>query len=98
MAEVVVIEFAAPEALELYRSVNRELGIDPDDGSGDWPVPLVHHIAGQSDGKLVVVEIWDSKEGQEEFMPRLQAAFEAAKVPPPARVEWFHLVGQMHRG
>lgn len=97
MPDVVVIEFTVPEALELYMSVSRALGVDPDGGSGDWPKPLVHHIAGESDGKLVVVEVWESKADQEEFMPRLQAAFQSAQTPPPARVEWFNLAGQMHR-
>jgi hypothetical protein len=97
MAEVVVIEFTSPEAVKLYNSVNRILNVDASDGSGDWPAPLIHHVAAESNDKLIVVEVWESKADQEQFMTRLGAAFEEANVPPPTRVEWFNLAGQMHR-
>jgi len=98
MPEVVVIEFEAPDAIEIYRSVNRELGLDLETGAGDWPAPLSNHIAAASDNKLIVVEIWDSQADQARFMERLGAAFQAANVPPPTSVEWFALAGAMHRG
>jgi len=98
MPEVVVIEFDAPDAIEIYRSVSRELGIDPATGSGDWPAPLSNHVAAASDNKLIVMEIWDSQADQERFMEQLGAAFKAANVPPPTSVEWFVLAGAMHRG
>ena len=97
MAEVVVLEFSVPEAVNIYNSVNRILGVDPSDGSGDWPAPLIHHVAGESGDKLIVVEVWESKADQEQFMERLGTAFQEANVPPPTRVEWFNLAGQTHR-
>ena len=97
MADLVVLEFSAPEAVNLYTNVNRILGVDPSDGSGDWPTPLVHHVAGELGDKLIVVEVWESKADQEEFMGRLGAAFHEANVPAPVRVEWFNVAGQMHR-
>ena len=98
MSEVVVIEFDAPEALAIYNAVNRLLGVDPSSGSGDWPAPLTSHVAGESGDKLIVVEVWESRTVQEEFMrSRLGPAFQEANVPQPTRVEWFTLAGEMHR-
>jgi hypothetical protein len=96
--EIIVLEFTAPEAAEIYRSVNRLLGLE--EGSSDlgsWPAPLLSHVAGASGDKLIVVEAWESRAAQEEFMTQLGAAFEKASVPPPTRVEWFTPVGEMHR-
>jgi hypothetical protein len=98
MSEVVVIEFDAPGAVEVYNSVNRVLGIDTESGSGDWPAPLISHVAGESGDKLIVVEVWESRADQERFMQsRLGPAFHEAKVPQPTRVEWFAKAGEMHR-
>jgi hypothetical protein len=97
MAELLVLEFSAPEAVSIYTNVNRVLGLDASNGSGDWPTPLLHHVAGESGDKLIIVEVWESRAEQEEFMGRLGAAMQEANVPPPLRVEWFNLAGQMHR-
>ncbi len=98
MSDVVVIEFDAPRAVEIYDSVNRILGLDPSSGSGDWPDALISHVAGESGDKLIVVEVWESRAAQEAFMQsRLGPAFHGANVPQPKRVEWFILAGEMHR-
>jgi hypothetical protein len=98
MSEVLVLEFAAPQALEIYTSVNRLLGVDPSSGSGDWPAPLKSHVAGESGDKLIVMEVWESRAAQEQFMQsRLGPAFHEANVPQPTRVEWFSQAGEMHR-
>lgn len=98
MPEVLVLEFDAPEAVELYRKVSGILKVDPSTGAGDWPPPLLHHIAGEAGRKLVVVEVWESKAAQEEFLQRdLMPAFQAANVSPPSRAEWFNHAGEMHR-
>lgn len=98
MPEVLVLEFDAPEAVELYRKVSGILKVDPSTGAGDWPPPLLHHIAGEAGNKLVVVEVWESKAAQEEFLHRdLLPAFQQANVPPPSRAEWFNHAGEMHR-
>lgn len=98
MPEVLVLEFTAPEAVELYRKVSGILGVDPSTGSGDWPPPLLTHVAGESGDKLIVVEVWESKARQEEFMQsQLAPAFKEANVPPPTRAEWFAHAGEMHR-
>lgn len=97
MPEVLVLEFSAPQAVEIYRKVGGILGVDPSTGSGDWPSPLMTHIAGESGDKLIVVEVWESKAAQEEFMnTRLAPAFQEANVPQPTRVEWFAHAGEMH--
>lgn len=97
MADVLVLEFSTPDAMALYLKVNGILGVSPD-GSGDWPSPLAHHVAANIGDKLIVLEVWDSKAAQEEFMQsRLGPALHQAEAPQPARVEWFALAGQMHR-
>lgn len=98
MAEVLVLEFTTPGAVEIYRRVNDLLGADATTGSGDWPAGLLSHVAGEAGDKLVVVEMWESKSAQEEFMhARLGPAFGQANVPQPTRVEWFALAGEMRR-
>ena len=98
MPEVLVLEFSSPQAADLYRKVSSLLNVDPSTGAGDWPPPLLHHIAGESGDTLIVVEVWESKAAQEEFMQSdLAPAFQEANVPPPTRVEWFAHVGEMHR-
>jgi hypothetical protein len=96
--DVLVLEFETPEAVALYKKVSDILNVDPSTGSGDWPSPLLHHVAGESGDKLIVVEVWESKAAQEEFMEKnLAPAFQQANVPPPTRAEWFSHAGEMHR-
>jgi hypothetical protein len=98
MSEVVVIEFAAPEALKLYMEVNRILGIDESTTEEDMPAGLISHLAGESGDKLIVVEVWESKADQAAFMEsRLGPAFHEANMPQPTRVEWFNHAGGIHR-
>ena len=37
MTDMLVLEFTAPQAGEIYRSVNRLLGLDDSSDLGDWP-------------------------------------------------------------
>jgi len=97
MAEMVVIEFSAPNAVTIYNEVNRILGWEGTPSSERWPTGLLSHAAGESGEKLIVVEVWESKEAQEEFMTsQLGPAFAEAKVPEPTRVEWFSNVADVH--
>lgn len=98
MPDVLILEFETPEAVVLYGKVAHILNVDPSTGTGDWPSPLLHHVAGESDDKLIVVEVWESRAVQETFMEKdLGPVFETAKVPHPTRVEWFAHAGEMHR-
>lgn len=95
MAELLVLEFSAPDAKELYYKVSRSMGIDASAGTGDWPAGILSHVGGESGGNLVVVETWESKAAQEKFMAdRLGPALQQAQVPEPKRVEWFTLLGK----
>jgi hypothetical protein len=99
MAEVVVIEFSEPNAVNLYHRVNKILGWEggaPD--ADNWPAGMLSHIAGESGDKLVVVEVWQSQADQQAFMQsQLGPAFAEAEVPQPARIEWFADVADIHR-
>jgi hypothetical protein len=98
MAEVVVIEFSAPSAVNIYQQVNKILGWDGTPDSEVLPAGMKSHIAGESGDKLVVVEVWESQEAQQAFMDsQLGPAFAEAQVPEPTRVEWFTDVADVHR-
>ncbi len=69
-----------------YWAVNEKLGINRD-GNGDYPKGLVTHLGGPTPNGWVVMEVWESKASQEEFMAtRLGAALGAAGVPAPAQL------------
>ena len=92
MAELIVIEVDCDPAL--YPKVNEVLGLDPATGSGDWPKGLLSHIGGGADGKVVVVEAWESRADQESFMAaRLGPALGQVGVPMPKRMEWLRVPG-----
>jgi len=96
MADLLVLEFASGVGPEQYAAVNEQLGLG--DGAEGWPEHMSYHVAGESGGKFVVVEVWDSQADEEEFLHnRLMPAFQAVGVPQPSRVEWLSLVGE-HRG
>jgi hypothetical protein len=98
MADLLILEFSTPEAVELYNQVNKLIGIDPTTNSGDWPEDMLSHQAGGEGERLFVVESWKSRGAQEEFMnTRLGPAFGEAHVPPPANVTWLPQVGTFHR-
>jgi hypothetical protein len=69
-----------------YWAVNEKLGIGRD-GKGDYPPGLLTHVGGPTPTGWVVIELWDTKSSQEQFMAsRLGAALEAAGVPAPSQV------------
>jgi hypothetical protein len=69
-----------------YWAVNEKLGIGRN-GKGDYPKGLVSHIGGPTATGWAVMEVWESKAAQEEFMAsRLGAALGAAGVPAPAQL------------
>jgi hypothetical protein len=97
MAEVVVIEFALPDAVSIYNKVNKIIGWEGVPDSEAWPHGLISHIAAEAGNKLIVVEAWESQADQEQFMgSKLGPAFHEANVPPPTRVEWFSGVMNVH--
>ncbi len=97
MAEVVVIEFALPDAVSIYNSVNKIIGWEGVPDSAAWPDGLISHIAAEAGDKLIVVEAWESQADQETFMAsKLGPAFHEANVPAPTRVEWFSGVMNVH--
>ena len=96
MAELLILEFSAPSAVELYHQVNKLLGVDPTTGRGDWPAGIIDHRAGSEGETLVVVESWESRAAQEDFMrSRLMPAFAEAHAPQPVRVTWLPEVGHL---
>ena len=92
MAEVIIIEVDCDPSL--YPKVNQTLGLDPNTGAGDWPKGLVTHIGGGADGTVVVVEVWESRAEQEEWMAStLGPALAQNGVGQPKRMEWLTLLG-----
>jgi len=94
MPEVIVIEVDCDPAL--YPKVNEILGLDVDTGGGDWPPGLLTHVGSGSSGKVVVVEVWQSRADQEAWMSsKLGPALGQVGVPQPTRMEWFDLLGNV---
>jgi hypothetical protein len=94
MPEVIVIEVDCDPAL--YPKVNEILGLDVDTGGGDWPEGLLTHVGSGSSGKVVVVEVWQSRADQEAWMSsKLGPALGQVGVPQPTRMEWFDLLGNV---
>ena len=93
MAAALILEFEGV-TMEHYAAVNTALGLDANTGEGDWPDGMVSHAAGiNDDGRLVVMEVWDTPEHQGRFMEgRLGAALvEGGVTAPPVSVTWIEL-------
>jgi hypothetical protein len=94
MAVELILEFEGVTEAE-YGAVNKELGIDPNTGEGDWPDGLLVHSAGlSSSGRFVVIEVWNSQGDQETFMhDRLGEALAKGGISePPFSATWIELV------
>jgi hypothetical protein len=94
MVAELILEFEGVTTKE-YDAVNKELGLDPKSGEGDWPDGLVAHSAGLNDaGNLVVIEVWDTREHQDKFMEeRLGEALAKGGITgPPSSTTWIELV------
>jgi hypothetical protein len=90
MSELLILEFEGFGAKD-YERVNELLGINAETGEGEWPAGLHTHLAGPTEGGgWIVVEVWESREDQDEFMKtRLGPALGQAGVTgPPKRAEW----------
>lgn len=100
MAAGVILEFEGVGQKE-YDAVNAALGLDMNDGSGDWPDGLVSHSAGhRDDGRFVVIEVWDSPDHQARFMEdRLgEALAKGGVTEPPVSVTWIELIAHQTGG
>jgi hypothetical protein len=98
MAEALLLELNGV-GVEDYERVNGKLGIDMQNGEGDWPQGLLFHSAGEKPGGLVIYEVWSSRADQESFLHgSLGQALEAAGVAQPQRMEWLELLSAHDRG
>jgi hypothetical protein len=92
MAFVVI---AHPPSRELYEKVMGKLG-----GADDPPAGLIIHTASEVDGRVRVVDVWESREASEAFdRDKLMPAFAAAGITPemqaqaqPERCETFDVI------
>ena len=98
MAEAIIWEFDGIGRAE-YDAVNEQLGVDPNSG-GSWADGLLFHVGAGKPGGWVVIEVWESKGKQEQFLnERLMPAFEAAGLTTePTRVEWLDVAGYVGPG
>ena len=94
MPEVIIMEVDCEPAL--YPKVNAILGLDPKTGAGNWPKGLLTHIGGGGEGKVVVVEVWESRADQESWMASLGPALAEAGVAEPKRMEWLSVLGHIN--
>lgn len=90
MAELLILEFERLGEAD-YEKVNEILGLDPTSGEGDWPAGIVSHTAGPTEDGWIVVEVWETRDDQGEFMrARLGPALKQAGFDkPPKRAQWW---------
>ncbi len=93
MAVGLVFQFAKARR-DNYDRVTRLLGIDMKRGTGNWPSGLLSHAAGTTaDGGLVVMEVWESRAAQGQFMSdRLGPAIQKAGVDNIPQMTWVDIV------
>src|SRR5581483_9374096 len=74
----ILMMFEADSTEEQYHAVNAAMGIHGDE---DAPDGLISHQAGRTDGKVLVVDVWESDEKLRKFFDeRLGAALASAGV------------------
>jgi len=98
MTAELILEFESVTQAE-YLAVNKELGLDVESGEGNWPDGMVSHSAGLTDdGRLVVLEIWDTTEHQAKFLEeRLGEALAKGGIEgPPSSVTWIELISHQY--
>lgn len=66
----------AGATLEQYDEVDSKLGPEKPDGA-------LFHVAGMLEGRLQVIEVWESSEHLEAYEKQLGPALEDANVPDP---------------
>jgi hypothetical protein len=90
MAEGLILEFKNQDASQ-YQAVCSKLGWDMNSGQA---AGLRSHAAGPSDDAgFVVMEIWDSRDAQGQFMQsRLGPALREVGVSEPSRIVWVDLL------
>jgi hypothetical protein len=94
MAYGILLEFDDSVGKAQYDAVNEKLGIDMDNGTGDFPDGLISHAGGTLPDGFIVYEVWESKAKQEAFMAgRLGAALGAVGLPQPRKVTEVDVVG-----
>jgi hypothetical protein len=99
MPDLLILDFTGLDEGD-YLAVNKELGLDPKTGAGDWPAGLITHVAGTSDdGHAYVMEVWESQQAQADFMSsRLGAALARGGVTVEPQVTWAHVIGHHNPG
>jgi hypothetical protein len=99
MPELLILDLEGVDETD-YRKVNGELGLDPGTGAGDWPAGLITHVAGVSDaGHGYVIEVWESRQAQADFMnSRLGAAMASGGISAVPKVTWARVMGHHNPG
>ncbi|HEY0393273.1 MAG TPA: hypothetical protein VGD01_02145 [Candidatus Elarobacter sp.] len=87
MAVGLILRFPG-ETRAAYDAVNEKLGIDMQAGT-NFPEGLLTHAAGEADGALIVVEVWESRDAQGRFMQgRLGRALQEGGVTAVPEITW----------
>ena len=95
MAVGLVLRFPGQTRAD-YDAVNDKLGIDQT-ADANFPEGLLSHSAGEADGALVVMEVWESREAQGRFMQeRLGGALQQAGVTGAPEVTWIDPLVSYH--
>jgi hypothetical protein len=88
MAVGLILRFAGKGRAD-YEAVNAKLGIEESSDTAGWPAGLLSHAAGEADGALLVLEVWESRDAQSRFLQeRLGPALQQAGVSGMPETTW----------
>ena len=95
MAVGLILRFPG-ETRTVYDAVNARLDIDMVAGT-NFPDGLLSHAAGEADGALYVIEVWESREAQGRFMEtRLGRALQEGGVKATPEITWIDPLVSYH--
>ena len=88
MAHVRIQETPA-DSMDTYDQVNAKMGVDDNPPAG-----MLVHSAGMSDGKMVIVDVWESREAAQRFeeerlMPAIREVMGGDPPEGAGDVRWY---------
>lgn len=96
MAAGLILRFPGKTRAD-YDRVNDVLGIDQSRDDGPWPEGLQMHVAGEADGALYVLEVWESQAAQGRFIQeRLGPALQQGGITGAPEITWIDPLVSFH--
>lgn len=89
MAVAIIMEFKGA-TLAQYQEVNRKMGLSP---GGPGPAGSISHWAAETDGKLLITDVWESREKYDMFaQEKIGPLSMEAGFPAPPTTTYYEVV------